>query len=72
MYCEQLHKDASARFCVRDDYTETTCLIAVVAACKTNLNRDDIYCVRITSGGKIRNWVDFSLKFLTVSVCGID
>ena len=56
----------------RDDYTETTCLMAVVVASKTDLNRDDIYCVRITSGGKIRNWVDFSLKFLTVSVCGID
>ena len=57
---------------MRDDYTETTYLMAVVAASGADLNQDDIYSVRITSGGKVRNWVDFSLKFLTVSVCDID
>lgn len=74
VYSELLYKDASMSLviCVHDEHTETTCLTAVVTACETDFNRDDIYCVRITSGGKFRNLVDYSLKILTVSVCNID
>lgn len=33
----------------------------------SNVDLDTQHIVRITSGGKIKNYVDFSLKFLEVS-----